>query len=72
MPLEAKKGCCEEASFQPPIPGVYFPCNEPAVCRVYHENGNVTYRMCEACADHNVKNRGGKRLPLEQENNDVR
>lgn len=57
MPIEAKPGHCEEASpFAPP--GCYLPCGKPAVKRVHHARDQRTYNMCEACADHNIKNRG--------------
>lgn len=55
--IEAKPGTCEEASpFAPP--GCYLPCGKDAVKRVHHPRDQRTYNMCEACADHNIKNRG--------------
>jgi hypothetical protein len=55
MPLKASEYCCEEASML--SRETYIPCNAPAKFVVRHREGE--YRMCEACADHNVKNRGG-------------
>ena len=64
-PDDAKPGGCQEASLHNPIPNVYLPCNQPAVRLVYHSREDRTYRMCEMCADHNLKNRGGEdRGPL--------
>lgn len=38
----------------------YVPCNKPAETLVYHKRDDRTYRMCEMCADHNIRNRGGE------------
>ena len=38
----------------------YFPCGQPAVAIVYHDKDRRGYYMCLACADHNVRNRGGR------------
>lgn len=54
--LKAKPDCCEEASML--SHSFYIPCNRPAVSIVEHRDGR--YRMCEMCADHNVRNRGAK------------
>ena len=59
-PLEARPGCCQEAS--PNSRSYYIPCNSPArkIVAFVHDN-KVTegpYRMCEACAWHNVNRRG--------------
>lgn len=54
--LVAKEGCCEEASMM--SSSFYIPCNAPAVSVVYSDRDKREYRMCEACAHHNVKNRG--------------
>ena len=65
MPLEAKPDCCEEASML--SREFYIPCNQPAVRLVYHSRDKRTYRMCEGCADHNLRNRGGEdRGPYER------
>lgn len=57
--ITAKPGTCEEASMFAP-PGCYLPCGNPAVTRVHHRRDDRTYNMCEMCADHNIKNRGGE------------
>jgi len=55
--LKASEHCCEEAS---PLSGsAYIPCNAPAVFMVKNRDPQP-YRMCQACADHNVRNRGAK------------
>lgn len=58
MALEAKPDCCQEAAMG--MGDAYFPCNKPAV-KVIGWKGRTDQplRMCEGCADHNVKNRGG-------------
>lgn len=56
---------CEEASL---LSGAaYLPCNAPAVHVVgWKGRSDKPIRMCAACADHNVKNRGGEiRRPYE-------
>lgn len=61
--IEAKPGGCQESNYL--FPG--FPCNNPAV-RMVGWTGEGPYRMCEACADHSIKNRGAKDLgPFEAE-----
>lgn len=60
--LKAKPGCCEEAALGVPVP-VYVPCNEPAVNIVgWKGRSDPPIRMCFACTDHNVRNRGGEVL----------
>lgn len=56
-PLE---GECEEASMA--SVNFYIPCTRPAKRAVYHLNDDATYRMCNGCADHNIRNRGGEEL----------
>lgn len=57
LELKAEDGRCEEASFL--SRERYIPCNLPA--RFIVKNRDVReYRMCAACTDHNVRNRGGK------------
>ena len=51
--IEAKKHCCEECVMGMPM---YIPCNKPAT-KIIAADG-TTYRMCDACADHSVNNRG--------------
>lgn len=54
--LKASPTGCEEAAIG--FPG-YIPCNKPAVSMVgWPKRKEGPYRMCEMCADHNVKNRG--------------
>lgn len=55
--LKANPGGCEEAALGVPF---YAPCNQPAEFIVGWEGrSDAPIRMCAACADHNVKNRGG-------------
>lgn len=57
MKLEAKKDCCEEAALGLPF---YTPCNQPATKVVgWKGRSDTPIRMCVACTDHNVRNRGG-------------
>lgn len=54
---------CEEAS-QFSVTE-YIPCGQPATAVVWHQrDGKHTYLMCAACADHNVRNRGGKLVAI--------
>lgn len=55
--LKAKRDCCEEAS--PMSHNFYIPCNRPAT-RIVKTRDPSAYRMCEACADHNIRNRGAQ------------
>ena len=57
MSIKAKEHCCEEAS--PLSTNGYIPCNRPATRLVAHGDEGP-YRMCDACADHNLKNRGAE------------
>lgn len=47
---------CQEASAA--SHETYIPCGRPAQFIVRHPRNNETYPMCDACADHNVRNRG--------------
>ena len=38
----------------------YIPCRAPAVAIVRHDKDRRSYYMCLPCADHNIRNRGGK------------
>jgi hypothetical protein len=49
---------CQEASMF--SGNMYVPCGQPASTIVYHERDRRGYYMCSGCADHNVRNRGGK------------
>lgn len=60
MPIEATAHGCQEARLG--FPG-YIPCNDPATTWVgWIKRGEGPYRMCEACAHHNLKNRGADEL----------
>lgn len=54
--IKAKPHCCEEAS--PASHSFYIPCNQPATKIVMAKNNEGPYRMCDMCADHNIRNRG--------------
>lgn len=56
-PLIPEDAKCEEAS--PLSRGTYIPCGAKAVAIVEHR-GEKRYFMCLGCANHNVRNRGGK------------
>jgi hypothetical protein len=49
---------CQEASFL--SRGTYIPCNAPATKVIFHDKDRRGYYMCNPCADHNVRNRGGR------------
>lgn len=58
MNLVAAPDGCEEAALGVPF---YAPCNRPATMVVrWTGRRDPAIRMCDACADHNVKNRGGE------------
>jgi len=48
---------CQEAS--PFSSSSYVACGQPATHMVKHRRDRRSYLMCEMCADHNVRNRGG-------------
>ncbi len=52
--LKALPRGCEEASSL--SAERYIPCNAPATRLIRNRDG--VYRMCDACANHNVRNRG--------------
>jgi hypothetical protein len=55
----AGKDRCEEASMF--SSAAYIPCNAPAAFVVkWKGRSDAPIRMCEGCADHNVRNRGGE------------
>lgn len=57
--MTAGPGRCEEASTLSHL--VYIPCNVWATTLV--DNGDTRpYRMCPACASHNLSNRRGKEI----------
>jgi hypothetical protein len=55
IPREAQ---CQEASAH--SWGLYVPCRKQATTIVHHPKDRRSYYMCDACADHNLRNRGGK------------
>lgn len=58
LTFKAEENCCEEASIL--SNEFYIPCNVPAVQIVgWKGRRDKPIRMCEACARHNTKNRGG-------------
>lgn len=58
MTIKAKPGCCEEASHM--SHQFYIPCNQPATWLVKNRDPQSPYRMCDMCADHNIRNRGAE------------
>ena len=60
VPRSSGSKTCEEAdSFIPSTAVLFVPCGKPAKHSVFLKNDDKTYRMCDSCAFHNVKNRGG-------------
>lgn len=58
--IKATDGCCEEAALNAPE-GMYLPCNKPAEWIVgWKGRSDKPIRMCFACKEHNVRNRGGE------------
>jgi hypothetical protein len=59
--IEAQPGRCQEVVALPG--GGVLPCNQPAT-KIIDVNrpgsSEGPYRMCDACADHSVRNRGMK------------
>jgi KTSC domain len=49
---------CEEASHL--SAGTYIACGQPATKQIFHARDNATFAMCDACAGHNISNRGGR------------
>ncbi len=49
---------CQEAATG--ARGLYIPCGAPANKMIRHDKDNRSYFMCETCAEHNIRNRGGK------------
>ena len=61
---------CQEASIF--SVKTYIPCGLPAKHIIYHErDGKHFYFMCEACAYHNLRNRGAIELIPKEEKNEV-
>jgi hypothetical protein len=51
--FKAQDGGCEEASIF--SREVYIPCNQPATKVMRSERDKRDYRMCDMCADHNLR-----------------
>lgn len=60
--IEAGKDRCQEASIF--SREVYLPCNAPATQIVGWPTrpGEPDLRMCDGCADHNIRHRGAQRI----------
>ena len=54
---------CQEASVL--SHSHYIPCGKPATCLVKNRDPKP-YFMCDACADHNVRNRGATIIALKE------
>ena len=56
--ITARPHCCEEAAMG--MGDAYLPCNKPAtkIIRPRKDGSEPDLRMCDACADHSVRNRG--------------
>lgn len=63
VPSPSQKTTCEEAIMFPS--DTYIPCGQPANKLVFHRRDAATYHMCEGCADHNIRNRGGLEVTYE-------
>jgi len=60
LELVAKPGCCGECVMGAPF---YVPCNKPAFTLIgWKGRSDQPVLMCDGCADHNIKNRGGEIL----------
>lgn len=55
VPEDAK---CQEASIY--SIAIYIPCDRKATFTIYHARDRRAYHMCPMCAEHNIRNRGGK------------
>jgi len=64
--IDLTKCRCQEANMRGeliPGTGEPMPCGRPGARVVFHQNdGRNVYVMCEPCASHNLKNRGGVEL----------
>ena len=61
--IKAQPHCCEEAALG--MGNAYLPCNKRATKIIDVNRPGSTegsYRMCDACADHSVRNRGMKEI----------
>jgi hypothetical protein len=57
IPIPEGSECQESSIFSTHS---YIPCGGDAVAIVYSERDSRGYLMCSGCADHNIRNRGGK------------
>ncbi len=61
MSIDLSKIPCQEAS--PRSGEIFIACGRPGAKVVFHQrDGRNVYVMCDACAYHNLKNRGGVEL----------
>ena len=51
--FRAEEGGCEEAALI--SSEVYIPCNKPATQVLHCDRDRRDYRMCDFCADHNIR-----------------
>lgn len=58
--IDWKKLRCTEASMF--SRETKIDCGKPAEFIIWHNSDRRAYAMCDSCADHNVKNRGGIEL----------
>ncbi len=62
--IDLSKCRCQEAN----MAGIVIndepvPCGRPGAKVVFHQHdGRNVYVMCDSCADHNIRNRGGIEL----------
>lgn len=60
MNIKAADHCCEECAIGF---SAYMPCNKPATQIIgWIGRTDEPIRMCDACADHNIRNRNGQKL----------
>jgi hypothetical protein len=64
--MDLSKCRCQEANMMGiMMPGTDdpMPCGRPGAKVVFHQHdGRNVYVMCDGCADHNIRNRGGIEL----------
>lgn len=63
--MDLSKIPCQEASIH--SRETFIACARPGAQFVFHEKDRRVYVMCEACAYHNLKNRGGIELVPKEE-----
>ena len=69
MSIDLSKCRCQEANMMGiVIAGEPVPCGRPGAKVVFHQNdGRNVYVMCDGCADHNIRNRGGIELVAKEQ-----